>query len=246
MKLHQKAVSWIIDYAYLARGGAIMAIHKNPPEHYLGYVVDGKVPVILIPGIFGKWGFMKHLGDALSYLGHPVHVLPKLGYNVSNIPDAARMLHVAVDTIFSPKEALSSDTAPRGAIIVAHSKGGLIGKYFLAHHNKKGQVVGMISIATPFSGSSLGNFLPVDAIEELDIDSPLIQALNSETEVNTKIVSIVPEYDNHVWAKNGSTLKGAENIHIPVRGHHKVVFSDQVIVQVCKSVEKITKKNFVE
>lgn len=222
-----------------------MAIHKNPPEHYLGYVVDGKVPVILIPGIFGKWGFMKHLGDALSYLGHPVHVLPKLGYNVSNIPDAANMLHVAIDKIFSEDKSSDESTVPRGAIIVAHSKGGLIGKYFLAHHNKKNHVAGMISIATPYSGSSLGNFLPVDAIEELDVDSPLIHELGSKTEVNAKIISIIPEYDNHVWSKNGSTLDGAENIHIPVRGHHKVVFSSRVIVQVCKSVEKITKENFL-
>jgi triacylglycerol lipase len=244
MKAHKKALSWIIDYAYMARGGVVMTYYKKPPAHYLGYVVDGKVPVILIPGIFGKWAFMKHLGDVISFLGHPVHVLPELGYNLSSIPQSAEKLRSAIEAIISPVGGSAVGQKPLGAILVAHSKGGLIGKYFLAHHNQAGNVVGMIAIATPFSGSSFGNFVPMDAIEELDTDSPTIEALEKETRVNDRIVSIIPEYDNHIWAKEGSHLEGAENVHVPVSGHHKVVFDDHVVVAVCKAVEVMTKKFF--
>jgi pimeloyl-ACP methyl ester carboxylesterase len=241
MKIHKKVASWILDYAYMTRGALVMMYHKNPPAHYLGYTVDGKVPVILIPGIMGRWGFMKRLGDSISFLGHPVYVLPKLGNNMGNIPETAKNLSATIESIFKEQT-----TKPLGAIIVAHSKGGLIGKYFLSHYNDKKHPVGMIAIATPFSGSSLGSFLPIDAVQELGIKSPVIADLKSHAETNDRIISLIPEYDNHVWAKSGSTLTGAENIALDVRGHHKVIFSEHTIVQVCKSIELLTKKLFTK
>src|SRR5581483_7175667 len=208
---------WVADFAHMAKGGASMFIHTQPPKHYLGYTVEGKAPVILIPGIFGKWGFYKHLGDKISPGGPPVYIVPKLGYNLKDIPTSASLVREVID-----------ENNLKNCIIVAHSKGGLISKYLLIHLNKDNRVKGVISIATPYSGSSMARLLPLNRIMELDGDSKIIKDLASHSEVNKEIVSISPVFDNMVWAKEGSFLKGAENIKIDEKGHHKILFNKEL------------------
>lgn len=237
MKLHKKVLSWIIDYGYMIHGSVTSLIYHKPPKHYLGYILENKIPVILVPGILGKWSFMKTLGDKISLAGHSVYVVPELGYNLFNIPDSAKKLKDIVEKIDTNKNNL------KGVILVAHSKGGLIGKYLLAHQNEDNKVLGLISIATPYSGSSMAKLLPLDPIQELNIDSKIILDLEKHTEVNNKIFSICPEYDNHVWAEKGSYLDGAKNIKVSVHGHHKIVYDKQVEDAVLKSIEEITLQN---
>lgn len=258
MAFHKKIKSWIVDYGYLLRGTASMIIHKNPPKHYLGYIVSEKVPVILIPGILGKWSFLKHLGDRISLIGHPVYIFPELGYNLYDIPSSANKLKALLASIIPGLEHPMPDIHRgaerlkklvereniKGAILVAHSKGGLIGKYFLIHHNFDNRVLGLIAIAAPFAGSAMVKLLPIKpkSFKELDVDSQIIKDIEDHKDINKKIVSIIPEYDNHVWAEKRSFLDGATNIEVPVHGHHKVIFSKEVEKAVIESIEKITSR----
>lgn len=233
-----------------------MAFHRNPPKHYLGYVVAGRVPVILIPGILGEWGIMKHLGDKISLTGHPVYIVPKLGHNLYSIPTSAQKLKAIVRRVIPKPGHHSFDVSLnarhvrkfieqqniKGAVIVAHSKGGLIGKYFLEHHNYDHKVIGMIAIASPFSGSTMAKLIPHKAFKELKTDSRIIHDLLEHEEVNEKIISIFPEYDNYVRAEQGSFLKGAQNIMIPIHGHHTILFDKEAAKIVLKSIADITKK----
>lgn len=254
MKLHKKIGHWLIDYGYMIRGGATSLIYRNPPAHYLGHVVSGKIPVILIPGILGKWSFMKHLGDKISLEGHPVYIVRQLGYNIYSIPTSARKLKVLIQHILPkighaiPKlwlgaqniEKLIKEQNLKRVVLVAHSKGGLIGKYFLVHNNNEHTVLGMIAVATPFSGSAMAKLVPHDSFRELLTDSKIIRDLEQHTNVNHQIVSIIPEYDNHVWAEKGSFLDGAKNIEVPVHGHHKVIFDKTVVEIILAELEKIS------
>ena len=252
--MHTKALGWLVDYGYMVRGAAASMIYRKPPAHYQGYKVAGKVPVILIPGILGKWSFMKKLGDKISLEGHPVYIVPELGYNIYSIPSSAKTLRTLIVHAFPKRghivprvsrgaehiKKLVEDKKLEGAILVAHSKGGLIGKYFLAHYNTDNKVLGMIAIATPFAGSSMAKLVPLDPFMELDTDSKIIHDLEKHQDINKKIVSIRPEYDNHVWAEKGSFLEGAHNIEVHVSGHHKVVFDKEVQNAVLKSIDAIT------
>jgi pimeloyl-ACP methyl ester carboxylesterase len=238
----------------MVKGAAMSVIHHTPPKHYLEYTLDNKVPVILVPGILGKWSFLKSLGDKISHLGHPVYVVPDLGYNIFSIPTSAGKLRAVVLSAFpslghilpdiekgshAVKEVIEKNNL-KGVILVAHSKGGLIGKYLLAHHNHDHKVLGLISIATPYSGSAMAKLVPLDPIRELHADSKIIHDLDEHTNVNHQIISIYPEYDNHVWAEKGSFLEGAHNIAVPVHGHHKVVFDKEVQDIVIQSIENMT------
>jgi triacylglycerol lipase len=258
---HKKLGAWLADYGYMFHGALATVIYREPPKHYLGYTVAGKVPVILVPGILGTWSFMKKLGDRISLKGHPVYIVPELGHNIYSIPSSAKTLRsIIVHTIpkrgHIPPRVVRGARAVRtliekenikGAVLVAHSKGGLIGKYLLAHHNTDNRVLGMVAIATPFSGSAMAKLIPHDSFKELQADSEVIRDLERHKAANEKIISIIPEYDNHVWADKGSFLEGAsENIEVSVSGHHKVLFSKAVLKVVLNSIEKITQMRHLE
>lgn len=220
--------SWIKDYLHLIKGYSLMYLHHKAPHHYLGFTVEGKIPVILIPGIAEKWGFLKSLGDKISLEGHPVYIVPKLGHNLTDIPKSARIIKDLIE-----------ENKLKSVIIVTHSKGGLIAKYLLIHFNKDNVVKGVIAIATPFSGSALVRLVRHKSFKELSPTSQLIQDLNSNTIVNNRIISIYPSYDNHV--PEGSILTYAENIKVNVKGHHKILFDNQVQKITIEKIDKLTK-----
>lgn len=227
----KKLTTWIKDYAHLFSQGTIMYFKHTPPTHYLGHIVDGKVPVIIIPGIFGRWAFLKPIADHISLLGHPVYIVPKLGNNVGDIPSSAKKV----------QEVLEENNL-KNIVIVAHSKGGLISKYLMLNNDPERRIKGLIAVATPFYGSSMGSFIPHRSIKELGPNSEIIQFLEQHSDINKKIISIIPSYDNHVWHKEGSYLEGAmDNIEVEVAGHHRILNDKIVWKKIIECIEKITR-----
>lgn len=205
-----------------------MLLHKDPPKHYLDLSTKDKAPIILIPGISNKWGFLKYLGDFISISGHPVYVADKLGFNLLDIPTSSKIVRELID-----------QNNLKNVVIVGHSKGGLIGKYLLMKGNQDMKIKGVIAIGAPFSGSRIVNYLPSwKSYKELAPDSKIIQSINSNFKVNSKIISIMPEFDNHVWAKTGSYLDGAINIKLTIKGHHKIIFDQNVIKKITELIGK--------
>jgi len=205
-----------------------MLVHVNPPKHYLGYVIENKIPVILIPGISVKWGFLKHLGDSISHLGHPVYVISKLKFNLLDIPQSAKFVRETVD-----------ENHLENAVIIGHSKGGLVGKYFLIHENNDNRIKGVIAIGAPFSGSRIVHHLRGIAFKELAPESKIVKEISFNSKVNSKIISIMPEFDNHIWSEKKSYLDGAMlNVTLPVKGHHKIVFDKKSIKKIIELMER--------
>ena len=53
MVFHKKIGAWLADYSFMLRGAAAGLVYQKPPKHYLDYTVAGKIPVILVPEIWG-------------------------------------------------------------------------------------------------------------------------------------------------------------------------------------------------
>lgn len=208
---------WISDYVHGLWGLFHMAWYNNPPDHYLGFIVPNRDPVILIPGILGTWPFLKTLGDAVSKRGHPVYIVRELGYNTKDIHDST-----------CPIRALIRRYDLRNVILIAHSKGGLIGKHLLAFHNEEKRVKKLIAIATPFAGSKLARLVPTRAFHELLPESENIRELQKNMDANKHIVSIFGTFDNHVWPNESSRLEGAKNVQLPTYGHHRILFDTEM------------------
>lgn len=208
--------------------------YGRPPNHYLGHIVKGKVPIILIQGYGMRWQNMASVGEHISWQGYPVHVINGLADNRMEIGQSARIVreHVESEKI-------------KNAIIVAHSKGCLIGKYFLVHLNKDKRVKGMVAIAGPFSGTKIAHLVSWKNVAELRTDSQIIQDLNGHKEVNKQIISIFPCRDDMVWAEKGSYLEGAlDNVELPDWGHTGLFFSKRGKEAVLQAVERLSNRDF--
>lgn len=224
----KKLGHWVRDYIYLTHKQSQAFIFRKPPIHYLGHVDSGKPPIILIPGLFEKWHFLQAIADPLSLKGHPVYVLEHLKYNSTEISLAAKLVRELIE-----------EKNLKEVTLIAHSKGGLIGKYLLTFYNKDERVKKLISIASPFAGSAITNFFRHKTIKELSPNSDIIKDLHKEKKANSKITSIYGVFDNHVWPGSSCHLEGAENIKVDVYGHHKILNSKRVIDIVMNKVEEI-------
>lgn len=228
--------------------------HRTPPKHYLGSTLPDKTAVIILPGFLEKWGFMKPLADRISRHGHPTYIVPGLGHNVTDIPSAAKTVRILIlQAVPQLGQYVSDDRAGahairsllekfdiKQAVFVAHSKGGLIGKYYLAHLNSDKRISGMVAVATPFSGSALARLVPHASFRELAAGHDIISDLQAHRDVNRQIVSIFPKFDNHILTKDASWLEGANNIQVDVSGHHKVLFDKRVQQLVLESIAQLS------
>lgn len=99
-------------------------------------------------GVLEEWTMMRSIADALSEAGHPVHTLPELRRNTATVKEAAALVATYLGA-----------TGLTDALIVAHSKGGLIAKCLLLGEEGH-RVRRVVTVATPFSGSVLARLEP--------------------------------------------------------------------------------------
>jgi triacylglycerol lipase len=195
------------------RGGAAPEAWSSGTRH----------PVVLVPGVWEPWLFLRELGRRLHEAGHPVHVVPEVRRNNAPIPTVAAIVYAEIE-----RRELS------GVRLVTHSKGGLIGKYMLANLDAAARIDRLVAIATPFQGSSRAKYTLAPALREFQPENPTIRALATQTQVNDRITSIFGAYDFHVPA--GSALKGATNVEVPYIGHFGVLTDERVIAAVLEAV----------
>lgn len=174
------------------------------------------LPLVILPGILENPRYLRPLIAFLRAEGHPVTIVRSLGWNLSELGSS-------VDRAFA--ELAAADV--QGAVILAHSKGGLIGKAMLLDPRSDGVLRGMVAVATPFNGSALWKRAQASAAVKR---SPLglfhpehvdLARLALEQGINDKIVSLAPRYDQVV--PGGSRLEGAVNATLPVAGHFRSV-----------------------
>jgi hypothetical protein len=217
----------LLDYLHATKKQGHAFLNFKIPDHYLGVIKKGKASVVLIPGIFEKWHFLQTVADEVSLKGHPVHVIESIGYNDKAIHKTAR-------------EVLNYIKANHitGAVIIAHSKGGLVGKYLMSMPEGRRRVKKIIAIASPFAGSKIVHLVKHRLLNELAPDSAVIRNLKKNKQLNRKIVSIFGEFDNHVWPTESCRLLGAKNYQVSAHGHHKILEDKKVCSIILKELKK--------
>jgi hypothetical protein len=78
---------WAKDYAYAAYWQVRAFVG---PRDALRFRTGSGRPVVMLPGIWETWSFLRPLVKALHRAGHPVHVLPGLRRNGRPVADTAR------------------------------------------------------------------------------------------------------------------------------------------------------------
>lgn len=207
--------AWGLDYAYALRWQLAGLLGRWDPAHYRGLSEPGRPPVVLIPGIYESWTFMLPVAGLLREHGHDVHVVEDLRFNTGTIDEMAALVDAHIR-----REGLDR------CVLVAHSKGGLIGKYLLAHHNERTVIHGLVAVNTPFSGSELARLLPLPALRVFLPHSPELTALTTNRGVDRRIVSVYGRFDPHI--PGGSRLEGARNVRLGTRGHFRPLSDPRV------------------
>lgn len=213
---------WALDYLYVSFWQVMGFVRQDDPKRYVSSAHPEFPPVILIPGIYEKWHFMKPIADLLYNEGYSVHVVEGLGYNTGSIEIMAEKVNEYVEQLHIDEY-----------MIVAHSKGGLIAKYLMTVPVSR--VLKTITINTPFSGSKYARLFPSKAIRLFLPTSQIITALAKNREINRNITSIYGLFDPHI--PSGSYLEGATNVKVAARGHFRVIKSQKVHTVILKSLQ---------
>lgn len=211
---------WFLDYVYALRY-QLFSIRDH--ETAVRYRNNGKNVVVLIPGIYENWHFMKPVAKALYDAGYDVHVIDGLGYNRGTVEAMASLVKVYID-----------ENKLTDIVLVTHSKGGLVAKYLLSVNNEPKTIKGAVAINAPFSGSRYAYILPFRSLRIFIPTSPILLTLAKDRIVNDQIVSIYGVFDPHI--QGGSHLDGAQNVQLPVYGHFRVLNDSRVHAAIIHNV----------
>jgi len=203
---------WGADYRWFI-GAFGRGLADRAAPH--GYGHGWRHPVLLIPGVLEEWTLMRPVADRLSAAGHPVHVLPELRNNTITVDEGSEIV-----AAFLVAKGLGE------VVVVAHSKGGLIGKRLLLGESAH-KIRHVVAIASPFAGSSLARLVPARTIRALGPDDETILDLAAHPEVNDRITSIYASFDPHI--PGGSYLEGARNIEVESMGHFRIMKDPDVL-----------------
>lgn len=205
----------ILDYLYAARHQLRATFDRSTPEALVA--VEGeRVPVVLLPGIFETWRFLRPLAEHIHAGGHPVHVVTALERNKMSVPEAAALV-----TRHLEEHDLT------GVVIVAHSKGGLVAKYLMGMPDSGPRIRSAVTVSTPYAGSSLARLIPLPSVRALMPNTPGLVRLALNRAVNARIVSVWGWFDPHVPV--GSRLEGARNIELDVGGHFRILARPELL-----------------
>lgn len=205
----------VLDYLYAGRHQLRAMFDRSTPDALVAG--DGtRAPVVLLPGIFETWRFLRPLAEHIHAGGHPVHVVTALEDNRMSVPEAAALVRRHLE-----------EHDLTGVVIVAHSKGGLVAKYLMGMPDTGPRIRSAVTVATPYAGSALAALIPLPSMRALLPTAPGLLRLALSRAVNAQIVSVWGWFDPHV--PTGSRLDGARNIELDVGGHFRILARPELL-----------------
>lgn len=196
------------DYAYAVRthSRSLFGNASVPARYREG----GLAPVLLLPGVYESWRTLRWFADRLNEQGHPVVIVPGMAHNVRPIAETAELAQRVLD---------ANDL--RGVVVLAHSKGGLVGKSMMLDTDASARIERMVAVNSPFSGSRMARFAPGKTLRAFRTDDAGLVRLSGLVDVNARITSVFARFDGHV--PDGSRLEGARNVSVPIDGHFRIL-----------------------
>lgn len=209
-----------VDRGYQVKQHVSVLLRAGTVENYADGTLD---PVLLLPGVYETWQFLRPVADMLHEAGHPIHVLPELGYNRKTIAASAELAQRYLDA-----------RGLRRVILVAHSKGGLVGKHMMVLDDREGRIAQLIAINTPFGGSKWARYHPIPTLRAFSPTDETLVRLMADLAANQRITSIFSRLDPLI--PGGSRLEGATNRELDLVGHFRLLGSRLLIEAVMESI----------
>jgi len=211
----RRAAWWARDYMYAGAWQTRAFFDRSDPHGFSSGVLT---PILVLPGVYETWRFLQPLVAELHRRGHPVHVVDSLRRNRRPFGDEAVEVLAHIDRL-----------GLRDIVLVAHSKGGLVGKQTMVL-DQEDRIRGMVAVATPFGGSRYADFMLLPTLRAFSPRHRAIMDLAAHADANARIVSVFGEFDPHIPA--GSELPGARNVRLDTGGHFRILAHPRVIAEV--------------
>jgi hypothetical protein len=225
---HRRAGLWrflrtlLLDYPYVVRVHLVPRSARTVPAAWRH---GDAAPVLLLPGVYETWRFLRPIAERLHELGHPIVVVPGMGHNRRPIAATATVAQRVVD---------AHDL--RDVVVLAHSKGGLIGKTMMVSTDVEGRLARMVTVNSPFSGTRWSLYLPNRTLKAFSPRDADLLRLADQLDANSRITSMASGFDAHVT--EGSVLPGATNVTFPVDGHFRPLGNPECIDMVVAAVDR--------
>lgn len=221
----QRAGWWVADYAFAARRQVAGLCSRTGPETYADPRPARRPRVLVLPGVYESWRFLEPVVQGLHGHGHPVHVVARFGLNRGGVADMTALAAAAV-----------ADQDLTDVVVVAHSKGGLIGKALMGRADVGRRILGMVAVNTPFSGSPYARWLPLRSLRAFLPDDEVITALDAQRADNARIVSVATGFDPHI--PTGSVLPGARNVRLATPGHFRSLADPELLPLLLRELDR--------
>lgn len=214
-------LAWLIDHVLVVGWQWKHLRNREIPERY---AEGDREPVLLLAGVYETWQFLRPIADRLNGYGHPVYLVPEIGYNRAPIVSTAAVV-----------ERFIIDRDLRGIVVVGHSKGGLIGKQLMMTAAVADRIDLMVAINSPFSGSRFARLAPGATLRAFSPKDRTLRMLADNLEANARIISIYSTLDPVI--PEGSRLDDATNIELPVTGHFRPLGQRVLLEAVDRAVD---------
>lgn len=229
-------------FAQALSRGIPRALKETPPsnseevsrEQRAGDI--GEVTALIIPGVYETARIFRYLRSELAGYGITTESVPGLGIMRKPVPDLAQAVLRKARDIDGP------------TILLAHSKGGLVGARALAlamgadtQSREDGQIsglLGMIGIAVPWYGSALALTMPGTAVWAMRPGGRAVRAAvirSRQRQVAQRVVSLQPAWDPHI--PGAHPPPGTHRIDLPSSGHFAPLGQKSTVDAIVKGVE---------
>lgn len=127
----------------------------------------------------------------------------------------------------------------RRLVIVAHSMGGIISRYYVQKHRGRDFVSHLVTLGTAHQGTYLSRFSPLPHLHALKPGSRLLAELNRKPlPQKTKALNLFGSLDLVLRPKEVAEWRAAENREVEGVGHLGILFSRRVAREIIRFVRE--------
>lgn len=202
---------------------------KFPKSATVSTTDSNKLPIILVQGYSEpSWYFMYGIYRNLKKNGwaniYPVNLFP----NIADITEQAKIVSAKIEQAKKENNVSKVD-------YIAHSMGGLIGRYYIQNMNGVSSINHYISISTPHYGTYVAWAGPGEAGKQMRPGSDFLTKLNTGNPIqgNISYTSIWTKTDEIVIPAENALLRGSKIMpEIKNVGHFLIMWSNDTYKQI--------------
>ncbi len=193
---------------------------------------DEKPPILLIHGYMMRGWTLLYLKKRLEKDGW------NQVYTWSYIPPFKKIPYYA-GQLENKVNGILKETSQTKIILIGHSMGGLLARYYIGHLKENSYVEKLITIGTPHKGTKLWSFTYSPCGTDMRPKSDFLKKLGL-IPTTIKTLSIYSSFDEIILPYQNSRLKGKNilNKEFDNLGHMRLIFSARVYEEIRSFLSK--------